>query len=656
MPCCSVCQIKVDGLASIACDCCNKFYHLKCTELTNSQFEIYSLDKSFHWYCNKCDLKTCNKCNILTRHTHPIQCENCEKFYHLRCAGLSKTAYICTTSWYCYQCNEDIFPFNKLTVKQLSSLAFNSIDSNKHPNKLFSHPAYLQNSKQSGLNTYDSLCNVCFKKVNKPNTAIPCPSCNHLIHKKCTKLTPNLISQLKLTKNVWECSTCSKIKFPYSQADDIELYLDSFNSNWTCGCKIDIKPIINSSEISRYKLIISQIDEPNSHDTDFDENFNAFHTLRYNFKYYETRDFHVMKDKISYSTFSLFHTNICSLQYNGDNLVNLLSNLQFKFDIIALTETWNPDYNDHRFHPPIITGYKPYTGTTGSTLKGGCGLYISDDYKPLARTDLNIRINDDDVELETYWTEIIINKQPNRLIGVVYRHPSKRNDRKFIEIISNTLTTIHREHKNVILAGDFDFDLLKSDSNPIISEFLQMMLTNSYQPCITEPTRIIHGNKPSLVDNIFSNTLDTCLSGNLFEKISDHLPNFVIIKSIKMKPKLNTIKRRNMKNFKTENFQADLSLLSKESYNENANTAFNFFHKKFQAIVNKHAPFQVLTRKQFELECKPWVTKGILTSTRIKSKLFKIFKKSKKLEDYNQFKKYRDLINSLLRKSKKQYY
>ena len=656
MPCCSTCHTKVDGLSSIACDCCNKFYHLKCTELTNSQFQIYSIDKSFTWYCNKCDLKTCNKCNILTRHSHPIQCEKCEKYYHLRCAGLSKTAYIYTTSWYCYQCNENIFPFNKLTVKQLSTLSFNSIDSNKHPNKIYSHHTYSQNFNKPGRATYNSACKVCRKKVNQPNSAIPCPSCNHLIHKKCTKLTPNLLAQLKLYPNVWECSYCSEDKFPFSQFDDEEIYLDSFNSNWTCGCKTDIKPFVNASENSQYKLIISKNNESNNHDFDFDENFNAYHTLVHNFKYYETHDFHTMKDKISYNTFSLLHTNICSLQYNGDNLENLLANLQFKFDIIALTETWNPEYKEHCFHPPLISGYNRYTGTTGSTLKGGCGLYVSDDLKPLARTDLNLKIKDHDVEMETYWTEIIIEKQPNKLIGVIYRHPSKQNDKKCIEILSNTLAKIHKEHKNVLIAGDFNFDLLKFDSSPIISEFLQMMLNNSYQPCITEPTRIVHGNKPSLVDNIYSNSLDTCLSGNLFEKISDHLPSFVIMKTVRNKPRSSTTKRRNMKNFRIENFQADLSLLSKESFNHNADTAFNFFHKKFQSIVDKHAPLQFLTQKQFELECKPWITKGILTSTRIKSKLYKTFKKNKKPEDYAKFKKYRDLINSLLRKSKKQYY
>ena len=56
------------------------------------------------------------------------------------------------------------------------------------------------------------------------------------------------------------------------------------------------------------------------------------------------------------------------------------------------------------------------------------------------------------------------------------------------------------------------------------------MLEYGFHPYITEPTRITNANKPSLVDNIFVNTLDNPVSGNILEQISyDHLPNFVIL-------------------------------------------------------------------------------------------------------------------------------
>ena len=45
-------------------------------------------------------------------------------------------------------------------------------------------------------------------------------------------------------------------------------------------------------------MILSQYNESNNHDLDFDENYNAYHTLIHNLKYYGTHDFHAMKDKI----------------------------------------------------------------------------------------------------------------------------------------------------------------------------------------------------------------------------------------------------------------------------------------------------------------------------------------------------------------------
>ena len=53
------------------------------------------------------------------------------------------------------------------------------------------------------------------------------------------------------------------------------------------------------------------------------------------------------------------------------------------------------------------------------------------------------------------------------------------------------------------------------------------MYTNVLQPCILEPTRFVDSNKPSLVDNIFTNAINkNIIRGNLLTKLSDHMPNF----------------------------------------------------------------------------------------------------------------------------------
>ena len=58
------------------------------------------------------------------------------------------------------------------------------------------------------------------------------------------------------------------------------------------------------------------------------------------------------------------------------------------------------------------------------------------------------------------------------------------------------------------------------------------MYPSFFHPCITEPTSIVARNKPSLIDNIFINSCNRTLhAGNLFDKISDHLSNFLLIQN-----------------------------------------------------------------------------------------------------------------------------
>ena len=238
-----------------------------------------------------------------------------------------------------------IFPFNSIDTNRLTSLDFNSIHNKNHDNKL--RTLYLPNTVQVSCLDYSHDCSVCSNLIKNPKAlkrSIPCPSCNHLIHKKCSNLNPSQLLSLKSTTNLWECPSCSKLKFPFTELEDEEIYLSSFNSNWSCNC--GNQPPAPSFIKDKYNLKCLFHQEDNdkndtfSSNDEFDEQFNRYHTLNPDFKYYETHDFHSLKDRVK-NPFSLFHTNISSLQHNGDNLKLLLTNLEFKFDIIALSETWN---------------------------------------------------------------------------------------------------------------------------------------------------------------------------------------------------------------------------------------------------------------------------------------------------------------------------
>ena len=106
-----------------------------------------------------------------------------------------------------------------------------------------------------------------------------------------------------------------------------------------------------------------------------------------------------------------------------------------------------------------------------------------------------------------------------------------------------------------MICGDFNYDLLKHEFNVCINEFINILSSFFLQLCITKPTQIVSYNRPSLVDNIFVNIYDkTIFGGNLLDKITDHLPNFIIIKNLPLKPQIKKIRIRDMKNFNHEKY------------------------------------------------------------------------------------------------------
>ena len=140
-----------------------------------------------------------------------------------------------------------------------------------------------------------------------------------------------------------------------------------------------------------------------------------------------------------------------------------------------------------------------------------------------------------------------------------------------------------------------------------IKNFTDIMYSNFFQPCITEPSRIVGKNKPSLIDNIFINTCTKSLNAGSIDKISDHLPNFLIIQNLKEERLKQKIQIRDMKNFELETFSADLGKpeLMDFSQTSNLNEMYNRFHQKLLNTINKNAPKKALSNKKMKLQTKP---------------------------------------------------
>ena len=164
----------------------------------------------------------------------------------------------------------------------------------------------------------------------------------------------------------WECPYCYNEKYPlpFANLDVDEISFLSFNSNLNCPCQYTQNKLPTNNLTM---LLTSQTAKESIHTIDNIENDLE---PKQNFKYYEVHDIHLLKDTIDINKqTSLLHTNICSLQANGDKLDILLKELDFKFDIIALSETWNPENKNHMFSPLHLEGYNNLTGSYRHYLK-----------------------------------------------------------------------------------------------------------------------------------------------------------------------------------------------------------------------------------------------------------------------------------------------
>ena len=77
-------------------------------------------------------------------------------------------------------------------------------------------------------------------------------------------------------------------------------------------------------------------------------------------------------------------------------------------------------------------------------------------------------------------------------------------------------------------------------------------------------------------------------------------------------------------------------------------------------ILDKHAPLKKLSKYKLKFKTKPWITMALQKSISIKNKLFSdyINKKdlSQKTELHIKYKSYRNMLSTLMKKSKQNYF
>ena len=422
----------------------------------------------------------CYKClKVFNNKTKSLNCNQCHNNFHLKCTNISKKRY-------------------------------DEINANEN---LFT------------CNTCSQSC-VCKKTVAKNHHAILCSLCNSWVHIRCQKFDKKEYQRYQEENLVFHCIKCISDSIPFSLLSDTEFTIGVTNginfselSSTEFNLGISQQNIINMLK----RTITNDIFMHDKDDSNEDDESNSSITCQY----YDIDEFKNKKFK-SDDYFSMYHLNIHSIQLHIEDLRTVLKMLNFKFDIICLTETKLMDGV-----PPItnisIDGYQEPIRTDTNATKGGVIIYVKNGINFIPRKDLEMNKSK---ELESNFIEIICGGK-NTIVGVVYRHPSMDEAEFIEEYLDPTLEKITRENKKTYVGGDWNFNILKYPNHKETNLFVETMMSKFLMPTITLPTKINYKNS-TVIDNIFVNDIDPNMcSGNLTVIISDHLPSFFLVPTTK---------------------------------------------------------------------------------------------------------------------------
>ena len=473
-----------------------------------------------------------------------------------------------------------------------------------------------------------------------------------------------LIRQPNVTCNLCKCNF------------HIRCVYTDITENWFCvQCNSDIFPFNHIVDDDEFKFALFCLDNTIDFNRMISLKFNPLsfeELMRNSHQSIDLNDISTPSSKCSYlfdknicysgdNDFSILHFNSRSLNKNFDYIHDFISGIDHTFTVIAVSETWFTDDNTDLCN---IENYVLISAPRGSRRSGGSALYVHNSVSYRVRDDLKLTINSDlNIDhSESVFIELFNSFKKNVIIGNIYRaHGTDLN--LFVDDLDTCLSKLSNENKHCYIAGDFNLDLLKHDTNIHISNYLNTFYHYDMRPLIDRPTRITPSSA-TLIDNIFTNVLTHKIKSGVFvTSLTDHFPIFQITKSDPIKhtnPNLMT-KFRLFNHNRVQNFYNHLSLIDWTFVTniDNCDPAYNAFISKFLQLYNIHFPLKTSrpsSSRSRRVPRKPWITPAVLKSIAQKEKLHKKYLRHPSDLNKKRYHDYRNRLTSIIRASKKDYY
>ena len=352
-----------------------------------------------------------------------------------------------------------------------------------------------------------------------------------------------------------------------------------------------------------------------------------------------------MKKKQSLQSLRVSNFNINYISNKIDELkLHLHKHKDDPFHIFGICESHHSTSTEDESESPAeleIPNYKLYHRVASKPGHTGKIVYIHESIANITkrRKDLESEL------VECIWLEVKPSNRRPFLVASIYRNPASTFDwyDYFVEMADRVGFTCN----DILCLGDFNIDMLKN-----VSSWKCTMEMLGIKQFVEKPTRVT-STTSTIIDHIYSNCpeliSDVSVDENL--SLSDHFPvTCRLALEVKLgKKEHSTITYRSFKNFNQSQFLNDLSqapfhLILNET---DPDFSVELWHDIFMSVLNRHAPTR--SRRVKKVSFPPWLTPEIRKAMEQRN----LFKKMKLFDD---FKKQRNVVKSLIRKSKKEYF
>lgn len=338
---------------------------------------------------------------------------------------------------------------------------------------------------------------------------------------------------------------------------------------------------------------------------------------------------------------SLLHLNIRSMRNKQDELDIWLNSLQVNFDALMFTETWLNETDAS----PTFNNYIPIR-LDRIGRGGGLVIYLQRNYTYHVVDECTM-VNSD--------LECLVVETSLFLVAVLYRPPTGYK-RHFLKHLENMLLYCLNAKKQFFILGDVNINTLSSDTHA--QDLMDLVSSYGCQNAINMPTRITPNSSTSIDICITNLNESDYTAGVLSCDISDHLPIFIAAQHVlKGYPNYSRLEYRAVSDSSLHYFyslieHADWSSVYQQ---QNANSAYDVFLGIFLHCYNHAFPLRPYKKRNRKIK-KPWIDAVLLKRIKKKNNMFHKFLESRDASLFKEFKKFRNKLNSDIKKAKCIYY